>query len=128
MSEPGEILPVDGELTINEGRETRAVRVRNTSNRTIFVTSHYHFFEANKDLLFDRRMAYGMRLDVLAGTGIRWAPGETREVELVGYAGRRAVFGFNGFVNAELDKGDPDAVLARMRAAGFLHSEDHDGI
>ena len=127
MSEPGEILPLDGQLTINEGRETRPVRVRNTSNRTISVTSHYHFFAAHKDLLSDRRVAYGMRLDVLAGTGIRWAPGETREVELVGYAGRRAVFGFNGFVNAELDQGGPDVALARMRAAGFLYSEDHDG-
>ncbi len=128
MSEPGKIIPADGQLTINEGRERRALRVRNTSDRTIFVTSHYHFFEVNKDLLFDRRTAYGMRLDVPAGTGIRWAPGETREVEVVGYAGRRAVFGFNGFVNTELDKGDPDAALARMQAAGFLHSEEHDGI
>ena len=124
MSEAGEIIPAEGTIAINDGREGRRVRVENTSKRTIFVTSHYHFFEANKDLLFDRRQAYGMRLDVPAGTGVEWGPNETKEVELVAYGGRRAVFGFNGFVNGDLDRVDPDAALARLRSAGFQHTED----
>jgi len=128
MSEPGEIIPMDGKLRINEDREQRVLKVQNTSSQTIFVTSHYHFFEANKNLLFDRKTAYGMRLDVPAGTGVRWAPDETRQVELVEYAGRREVFGFNGFVNGELDTEDPDTSLNRMKNAGFLNLEEHDGI
>jgi urease subunit beta len=128
MSEPGGIIPMNGKLTINEGREKKVLEVQNTSDQTIFVTSHYHFFEANKNLLFDRRTAYGMRLDVPAGTGVKWAPGETRQIELVEYAGRREVFGFNGFVNGKLDTEDPNGSLDRLKKAGFLNLEEHDGI
>lgn len=128
MSEPGGIIPMDGKLTINEGRKKKVLEVQNTSGQTIFVTSHYHFFEANKNLLFDRRTAYGMRLDVPAGTGVKWAPGETRQIELVEYAGRREVFGFNGFVNGKLDTEDPNGSLDRLKKAGFLNLEEHDGI
>ena len=74
MTKPGEIKPAAGALTINEGREARKLQVRNDSTVFVHVTSHYHFFEANKHLAFDRRAAYGMRLDVAAGTGVRWDP------------------------------------------------------
>ena len=119
MTRPGEVIPAAGRLTINEGRVVKTVRVRNGSERVVYVTSHYHFFEANRALVFDRGAAYGMRLDVAAGTGVRWAAGETRDVGLVALAGRREVHGFNGLVNGPLDEVGVDEALARLRAAGF---------
>jgi urease subunit beta len=123
MVKPGEIRPAAGAPTINAGRESRTLRVRNDSDVFVHVTSHYHFFEANKHLAFDRRAAYGMRLDVAAGTGVRWEPDETREVGLVALAGRREVYGFNGFVNGPLDDVDVDAVVARLVAEGYGNEE-----
>ena len=123
MTKPGEILPAAGSLQINEGREARTVRVRNDSEAVIHVTSHYHFFEANKHLVFDRRAAYGMRLDVAAGTGVRWQPGETKDIGLVALKGRREVYGFNGFVNGPLEGIDVNAAVARLVAEGFGNEE-----
>ena len=117
MKKPGEVIVASGRLTVNEGRQTRAVRVINESDRVVYVSSHYHFFEANRKLAFDRRAAYGMRLDVAAGTGVRWAPGEEKAVDLIPLAGRRQVHGFHGFVNGALD--DVETALARLRSAGF---------
>lgn len=117
MAKPGEVIVAAGKLTVNEGRETRSVRVRNESDRVVYVSSHYHFFEANRALAFDRRAAYGMRLDVAAGTGVRWAPGEETTVDLIPLAGRRHVHGFQGFVNGALD--DVETALAMLRSAGF---------
>lgn len=119
MPTPGEIVPAAGDIQLNAGRESRSVRVRNDSAVFVHVTSHYHFFEANKRLAFDRRAAYGMRLDVAAGTGVRWEPGETRDVGLVSLTGRREVYGFNGFINGSLDAVDVDAALAQLVAKGF---------
>ena len=117
MARPGEVIVAAGKLTVNEGRQKRPVHVRNESDRVVYISSHYHFFEANRDLAFDRRAAYGMRLDVAAGTGVRWAPGEEMTVDLIPLAGRRQVHGFQGFVNGALD--DVEAALARLRSAGF---------
>ena len=100
---PGELLPADGEVTINEGRETATVAVENTGDRPVQVGSHYHFFEANPDLDFDREAAYGMRLDIPAGTAIRFEPGTEREVDLVAIGGNRIVHGMAGLVNGDLD-------------------------
>ena len=91
---PGEILVREGELILNEGRETIALSVSNTGNRPIQVGSHYHFFESNNALRFDREKARGFRLDRAAGTAVRFEPGQTRDVTLVALAGERVVYGF----------------------------------
>ena len=91
---PGEILVREGELILNEGRETIALSVSNTGNRPIQVGSHYHFFESNNSLRFDREKARGFRLDIAAGTAVRFEPGQTRDVTLVALAGERVVYGF----------------------------------
>ncbi|MCZ8183542.1 MAG: urease subunit beta [Beijerinckiaceae bacterium] len=91
---PGEIFPKDGDITLNEGRETLTLTVSNTGNRPIQVGSHYHFFETNNGLRFDRDKARGFRLDIPAGTAVRFEPGQTREVRLVAIAGKREVYGF----------------------------------
>ena len=91
---PGEVLIKDGDITLNAGRETITVSVTNSGDRPIQVGSHYHFFETNPALKFDRKKARGMRLDIAAGTAVRFEPGQTREVTLVALAGSRAVYGF----------------------------------
>ena len=100
---PGELLPADGELLLNEGRETRTLTVANTGDRPVQVGSHYHFFEVNSALDFDREAARGYRLDIPAGTAVRFEPGQSRKVSLVRYAGERRVYGFNGAVNGPLE-------------------------
>lgn len=100
---PGELMAAEGEIELNAGRETLTVSVANTGDRPIQVGSHYHFFETNPALAFDRERARGFRLNIAAGTAIRFEPGQTREVELVAYAGTRHVFGFNGKIMGGLD-------------------------
>jgi urease subunit beta len=99
---PGELLPADGDIEINTGRPTVTLTVANTGDRPIQVGSHYHFFETNPDLRFDRDQARGFRLDIPAGTAVRFEPGQSREVQLVAYAGARRVVGFRGQVNGSL--------------------------
>jgi urease subunit beta len=99
---PGEIITVAGEIEINSGRLTVTLTVANTGDRPIQVGSHYHFFETNAALAFDRQQARGFRLDIPAGTATRFEPGQTREVRLVAYAGERRVVGFNGRINGKL--------------------------
>jgi urease beta subunit len=99
---PGEYLLSDGAIELNAQRRTCRVLVRNTGDRPIQVGSHYHFLEVNRALDFDRKSAYGMRLDIPAGTAIRFEPGEGKEVPLVAFAGARRVFGHNGLVNGNL--------------------------
>jgi urease subunit beta len=91
---PGEIIVEDGEIELNAGREAITVAVANTGDRPIQVGSHYHFFETNPALRFDRDLARGYRLDIPAGTAVRFEPGQTREVRLVPFAGKRRVYGF----------------------------------
>ncbi len=99
---PGEILPADGELELNEGRRRVTLEVANSGDRPVQVGSHYHFAEANPALHFDRDAALGCRLDIPAGTAVRFEPGQSREVTLVAYAGGRRVFGFRGEVMGAL--------------------------
>ncbi len=99
---PGEILTADGEIVLNEGRESKTLVVANTGDRPVQVGSHYHFFEVNGALEFDRAAARGFRLDIPAGTAVRFEPGQEREVTLVAYAGHAIVYGFNGAVNGAL--------------------------
>ena len=103
---PGEVIAADGELELNAGRETVRVTVANTGDRPVQVGSHYHFFETNPALEFDRDATRGFRLNIPAGTAVRFEPGQTREVELVAYAGKRMVYGFNGLVMGPLDGGE----------------------
>jgi urease subunit beta len=100
---PGELIPADGEIELNAGRPATTVTVSNLGDRPVQVGSHFHFHEANDALQFDREATRGLRLDIPAGTAIRFEPGDTREVRLVPYAGERRVFGFNGLVNGPLD-------------------------
>ena len=99
---PGEILAKPGEITLNEGRETLVLRVENSGDRPIQVGSHYHFAETNGALTFDRALARGFRLDVPAGSSVRFEPGQAREVPLVALAGKRVVIGFNAAVDGAL--------------------------
>jgi urease subunit beta len=100
---PGEIITAPGNIFLNEGRETVTLAVANTGDRPVQVGSHYHFFETNAALDFDRDKARGCRLDIPAGTAVRFEPGQTREVTLVPYAGGRRVVGFNARVQGELE-------------------------
>ena len=100
---PGELITAPGELVINEGRATCSVTVANSGDRPVQVGSHYHFYEANPALHFDRDKTRGFRLNIPAGTAVRFEPGQEREVELVAFAGTRTVFGFRGDVMGDLD-------------------------
>jgi urease subunit beta len=99
---PGEIITADGRITLNEGSQAVKLTVANTGDRPVQVGSHYHFFEANSALEFDREASRGMRLNIAAGTAVRFEPGQAREVQLVRYHGKRAVYGFNAKIMGEL--------------------------
>ena len=101
---PGEVFPAAGEIELNVGVATVELEVANTGDRPIQVGSHYHFFETNEALRFEREKARGMRLNIPAGTAVRFEPGDEREVELVAYAGSREVYGFNAKVEGALEK------------------------
>ncbi|HRD77173.1 MAG TPA: urease subunit beta [Hyphomicrobiaceae bacterium] len=100
---PGEIIAAQGEIELNAGRATLTIDVANTGDRPIQVGSHYHFFETNPALVFDREKTRGFRLDIAAGTAVRFEPGQTREVRLVALAGKREVYGFRQAVMGKLD-------------------------
>ena len=99
---PGEVEVKDGELTLNAGRETRRITVANRGDRPIQVGSHYHFYETNSALQFDRELARGYRLNIAAGPAVRFEPGQQRDVELVALAGERMVYGFQGKIMGPL--------------------------
>ncbi|MEL6505604.1 MAG: urease subunit beta [Pseudomonadota bacterium] len=99
---PGEIMPADGTITLNEGAETVTLTVANTGDRPVQVGSHYHFYETNPALDFDRNRTRGMRLNIAAGTAVRFEPGQKRDVTLVPYGGNREVYGFNGKIMGKL--------------------------
>lgn len=100
---PGEILPAAGEIELNSGRPAITLEVSNTGDRPIQVGSHYHFAETNAALAFDRARAHGCRLDIPAGTAVRFEPGQSRKVQLIPVSGARRIYGFNGVVMGELD-------------------------
>jgi urease subunit beta len=124
---PGEVVTGEGTVTLNEGRETAEVTVGNTGDRPVQVGSHFHFFEANAALSFDREAAYGKRLNIPAGTAVRFEPGDRQTVELVDIGGKRVAHGMNGMVDGSVD-GPPGEALERLRAAGFADTgDDGDG-
>ena len=102
---PGEIIPAPGEIVLNAGRPSHPLTIANAGDRPIQVGSHFHFAETNAALAFDREKALGMRLDIPAGTAVRFEPGQTREVRLIAFAGGREVWGFNGAVMGKLGDG-----------------------
>ncbi len=101
---PGEIITAEGNISLNEGRKTLKVKVANQSDRPIQIGSHYHFYEINEALNFDRDRTRGFRLNIAAGTAIRFEPGQSREVELVAYSGLRKVYGFNAKVMGPIEE------------------------
>jgi urease beta subunit len=117
---PGEYFFDAADIELNAGRPVVKLKVNNTGDRPVQVGSHYHFFETNKALVFDRAKAYGMRPDLPSGTAVRFEPGDVKEVSLVPYSGRRTVYGFNALVNGRLD--DPytrEMSLKRCREQGY---------
>lgn len=122
---PGEYFlnEAGGPIEANAGRATARVIVRNSGDRPVQVGSHFHFFETNRELEFDRAAAYGMRLNIPAGTAVRFEPGEEKEIELTPFAGRRVMQGCNGLVDGPLDiLGGSDNALIRAQTAGFRTS------
>ena len=119
---PGEYFlnETAGPIEANAGRETKRLIVRNAGDRPVQVGSHFHFFETNRELEFDRATSYGMRLNIPAGTAVRFEPGEEKEIELTSFGGRRVVQGCNGLVEGSLDaSGAREAALSRAEKAGF---------
>jgi urease beta subunit len=117
---PGEVSYQPGTIIGNAGRRTVTITVESTSDREIQVTSHYHFFEVNKRLRFDRAQAFGMHLDIPPGTSIRFEPGEQREVRLVEFGGGRRLIGFAGLTNGQANEETRAVAVQRARAQGFL--------
>ena len=100
---PGEIITQDGAITLNSGRDVLTLKITNTGDRPVQVGSHFHFYEANEALAFDREAAKGFRLDIPAGTAVRFEPGQAREVDLVAYQGKREIYGFNAKIHGSLE-------------------------
>jgi urease beta subunit len=123
---PGEIVPSVGSIVLNAGRETTTVEVTNDGDRPIQVGSHFHFFEVNRALHFDRQAAYGYRLDIAAGTAVRFEPGESRRVTLIPFGGRRVVRGLNALTEGPLDE-HREAALQRAAVTGFLENPSASG-
>ena len=122
---PGETLTRDEPIEINAGRETASVTVENTGDRPSQVGSHFHFFECNPALDFDREAAYGMRLDIPAGTAIRFEPGCEKDVELVAIGGDRIVHGMGGLVDGELDDDDTrERAIERAKSGGYIEGSE----
>lgn len=115
---PGEYFLSDEPIIANERKSVTSVNVRNTGDRPIQVGSHTHFFESNKALEFPRERAYGCHLNIPAGTSVRFEPGETREIELTEYGGKKIVYGFSGLVNGSLDE-NKDEALKKAKEKGF---------
>ena len=117
---PGAIQVADGMISINEGRATKEITVKNTGTRSIQVGSHFHFAEANRALAFDRAAALGMRLDIPSGPSIRFEPGEEKTVSLVELGGRRTVRGLNGMTETLLDERGKEKALNQLKEAGWI--------
>ncbi len=117
---PGEILTADGEIELNAGRETARLAVVNAGDRPVQVGSHFHFFEVNPELEFDRRAAFGMRLDIPAATAVRFEPGDVKPVTLVEFGGEGRIFGMNGLVQGSYRKpGALEAAVEKAQTLGF---------
>ncbi len=119
---PGEYFINDVPIIANKGRKTKKITVSNSGDRPIQVGSHTHFFETNKALVFSREKAYGFRLNIPAGTSVRFEPGDTKEIELTEYVGQKIVYGFNGLVNGKLSTRKQIAIK-KARKLGFKDSD-----
>lgn len=125
---PGAILWEPGTLQLNAGRLAKSLTVANVGDRPIQVGSHYHFFEVNKALQFERAQAYGFRLDIPAGTAVRFEPGDTKTITLVALGGDRTVYGLHGWVNGSLDQPTvQQTALERLTQFGFTEASTRDG-
>jgi urease subunit gamma/beta len=122
--EPGELVTCEGDIELNAGREAMSLTVTNLGDRPIQVGSHYHFIETNASLKFDRSLAYGRRLDIPAGTAVRFEPGETKTVRLVEIAGRRIIRGGNNLADGPVSDENLAAVMERVQAGGFTHTKE----
>lgn len=116
---PGEYILAEGDIEANTGRETAEITVTNTGDRPIQVGSHFHFFEANRALAFDRKKSFGMRLNIPSGTAVRFEPGEKKRVILVRLGGHRKGFGLNGLTDGDTDEASRGAALTRAREKKF---------
>jgi len=116
---PGEYFIKNEFITLNDGRKTVTVKVSNTGDRPIQVGSHYHFFEVNRYLEFDRKSAFGMRLDIPSGTAVRFEPGEEKTVQLVEIGGSREVYGLNDLTHGPLDRENLDDIFKKAKELGF---------
>ena len=116
----GEIMPLDREITLNEGKPTVTLMVVNTGDRPVQVGSHYHFFEVNRCLVFDREKAYGFHLDIPSGTSVRFEPGEEKEVTLTAMGGTKRVFGLIVLTCAQVSPATKEASLEKARQKGFI--------
>ncbi len=121
---PGEVLCAEGTIVLNEERPTRTVTVTNVGDRPVQVGSHFHFFEVNRCLSFDRAQAFGYRLDVPSGNSVRFEPGESKEVRLVELGGRHLVLGLNDLTQGVADEEHLEAAVARARAKGFGFADE----
>ncbi|MDR3352314.1 MAG: urease subunit beta [Zoogloeaceae bacterium] len=124
---PGEILVRNQNITLNEGLRQKEVTATNRGDRPIQIGSHFHFFEANRFLAFDRAAAYGYRLDIPSGSAVRFEPGETRAVRLVEIAGKKRVLGLNGLTDGEINTTNLKAALEKARLKDFLDTSGADG-
>ena len=116
----GEIIPADREIVLNEGKKTTKIMVANKGDRPVQVGSHFHFFEVNKCLCFDREAAYGYQLDIPSGTSVRFEPGEEKEVQLTEMGGRKRVFGLNDLTRARAAGDTKKASMEKAALKGFL--------
>ena len=117
---PGEYILATEPIECNVGRATVKITVVNTGDRPVQVGSHFHFFEANKQMQFDRAAAFGMRLNIAAGTAVRFEPGEEKDVELVAFGGNKKIFGFNNLVDGAISEGNKMAAVSIAGENGFI--------
>ncbi len=123
---PGECLFAEGSIVLNAGRRTVEIAVENTSDHTIFVSSHYPFFEVNRRLVFNRALAWGMHLDIPAGDSVQWRSGETQRVRLVAYGGRGVLWGFNHLTDGPANPERLPEGLERLRLNGYGHRTEEE--
>jgi urease beta subunit len=121
---PGEYILATGDIECNQGRTVTRIVVVNTGDRPVQVGSHFHFFEVNPQMEFDREMAFGMRLNIAAGTAVRFEPGEEKEVDLVAFGGKRIVYGFNNLVNGDTtSEAVKQAAMEKLAALNFKNKK-----
>lgn len=120
----GEIITLDREIVLNEGKPTVTVTVTNTGDRPVQVGSHFHFFEVNRCLVFDREKTYGYHLDIPSGNSVRFEPGEEKEVQLTAMGGTKRIFGLNDLTRAQAVPSTKAAAMARAEEKGFINRED----